>query len=187
MSGEKILSNIGINKPNFNISVNEQKIKVEGLKELKEGVSLKDAEQRLKYSGDGFDTIGLEIDGKDFLAYGKGLSAKPGDQVKVNGQVGQVKFFEDDDNSFSEGIKSLSPGGVARAVLVSGSLIGFSAGAHAGGGAAIAAGYGKEVLKITAKNALVGSALIATTILVGSGLAAKYTQTNDYQLRDLTK
>jgi len=181
------LSNIGINKQNFAISVNEKKMNVEGVKSLKEDVSLKDAEQRLKYSGDGFDTIGMEIDGKDYLAYGKGLSAKPGDKVNVNGKAGQVKFFEDEDNSFSEGIKSLSPGGVVRAVLVSGSLIGFSAGAHAGGGAAIAAGYGKEVMKITAKNALVGSALIATTILVGSGVAAKYGQTNDYQLKDLTK
>lgn len=184
------MGNIGVNLKNVQLkaSLNDKTLNNVEIKELKDNISLDDAEKRLNSPfGDGFDTIGFSIEDKNYIAYGKGLSAKAGDKISFGGKTGQVKFFEDESNSMKEGIKSLSPSGVLKTIGVGGAIIGLSAGGYAGGSAAVAAGYGKEILRISTKSALIGATAIATTILVGSTLASKYISTNESKIKELTK
>ena len=60
-------------------------------------------------------------------------------------------------------------------------------GASAGGGSAIAAGLGSQVFKATLKGSLIGAAVVGATALIGSAFASKFTDTNEFRIKDLTK
>lgn len=77
------------------------------LRQLKDGVSLQEAQAALEADKDGLDTIGLEIEGVNYLLTGKGIDADVMDQVQVEGQAaGTVAFVEQEHNTFREGWKA---------------------------------------------------------------------------------
>lgn len=89
----------------FKISIGGKALENYQLRPVKEGKSLLQAEQHLKDHADGLDTLGVKIDGQDYLIVGKGLKGQPGDLVELEGQaVGRVEFVEEEQNTFKEGM-----------------------------------------------------------------------------------
>ncbi len=90
----------------FKISVGGKPIDNYSIRPLRQGTDLLQAESHLKEHRDGLDSLGVRIDGQDYLITGRGLRAHPGDLVSVEtGQaVGRVEFVEQEDNTFGEGV-----------------------------------------------------------------------------------
>lgn len=155
---------------------------------LKEGVSLTEAKQRLEGSmPDGYDTIGFTVGDQAYLAFGQGLSAQKGEQVSLNGQSGQVQFFENESNSLGEGLQELweNPGGVARVVGGGATLIGFTQGGYMA--QAVRLGASGSVFKSTLTGAAIGALVTGITIVAGSALASHFQPTHNHLLKELTR
>ncbi len=98
------------------------------------------AEKTLATKKDGLDTIGfMAAKGIDYIITGKGLNAKPGDTVFIEGKaVGVVDFVEQEDNSFSEGFDTgmkTNLGGLEKSVA--GAPFSLAAGLFKGAQAAV--------------------------------------------------
>lgn len=95
------------NSEHFKIAINGKEHKNLELRQVKEGLSLEEAQSVLKSEKDGLDTIGLEIDGVNYLISGTGIEADVWDTVEIEGQAsGTVAFVEQENNAFREGFKS---------------------------------------------------------------------------------
>lgn len=133
---------------NFNLSVGGQPLQNYQLNQVKDGVSLEEAKQVLEAEKDGYDTLGVHIEGVDYLISGQGLNAKAGDEVMLEGEaVGKVAFVEQEDNTFAEGFKtgmSTKMGGLEKSVA--GAPFSLAAGV-AKGTAAAAKGTSEDTLK----------------------------------------
>ena len=92
---------------NLSISVNGQKLDYTQLRQVKDGMNLQQAQEVLACQKDGLDTIGITIDDTHYLITGKGLQAKAGDEVMIEGNAaGKVDFVEEEENTFGEGFKA---------------------------------------------------------------------------------
>lgn len=155
---------------------------------LNEGVTLIEAKQRLESSfPDGYDTIGFTVGDQAYLAFGQGLDAKNGDKVSLNGQQGQVQFFENESNSVTEGIKELwqNPSGVTRVVGTGAGLIGFTQGGYMA--QAVRLGASGSVFNATLKGAALGALVTGITLVVGSAAASHFRPTHAHLLNELTQ
>jgi hypothetical protein len=81
------------------------------IRELKPGMSLAEAEQKLREKKDNYDTIGFTVGDTSYIAYGKGIApnwdeTKPAYveslSISLDGKAGKVDFFEDEVNTFAE-------------------------------------------------------------------------------------
>ena len=91
----------------FKIAINGKEHKNLDIRQLKEGVSLEEAQKVLNAEKDGFDTVGVEIDGVNYLISGKGITADTFDSIEIEGQAaGSVSFVEQENNAFREGFKA---------------------------------------------------------------------------------
>ena len=90
----------------FKISVSGKPLENYSMRPLRQGTDLLQAESHLKEHRDGLDTLGVKVEGQDFLITGRGLQAHPGDLVSIEeGQaVGRIAFVEQEDNTFKEGV-----------------------------------------------------------------------------------
>lgn len=89
---------------NLSIGINGQQYSNLELRQVKEGVSLKEAQQTLAQQKDGLDAVGVNIEGIDYLITGTGINAKEGDAITIEGHAaGKVAFVENEDNTFGEG------------------------------------------------------------------------------------
>lgn len=89
------------------ISINGKELAVQGIKELRAGMSVQEASTKTKKNG--IDEIYFNVDGKNYLAYGDSL--KIGDlsknqisTVTYNGRAGSVVAHEDEINSLKDGM-----------------------------------------------------------------------------------
>lgn len=99
------------------ISLNGRQLDVQGIKELKPGMSVQEASVKTKKNG--IDEIYFNVDGKNFLAYGDSLNI--GDlsqnkiaQVTYNGRAGSVVAYENEINSVQEGMKTGAMNGIKK-------------------------------------------------------------------------
>lgn len=91
---------------NLSISINGQSLPYQELRQVKQGMNMEQAEEVLSAHKDGLDTIGITVDDTHYLITGKGLHAKAGDDVMIEGQAaGKVAFVEEEENTFGEGFK----------------------------------------------------------------------------------
>ena len=91
----------------LNISINGHQLQNVQLRQVKDKLNLEQAEVVLTAQKDGLDTIGVTIEDVDYLITGKGLDAKMGDTVMIEGQAaGQIAFVENEENTFVEGFKA---------------------------------------------------------------------------------
>jgi hypothetical protein len=90
------------------IAINGKQVNVQGIKELKSGLSIQEATTKTKKNG--IDEVYFSVDGKNFLAYGdaldlKGLSRNNIATITYNNRQGNLVAYEDEANSFGEGLK----------------------------------------------------------------------------------
>lgn len=100
------------------ILLNGRQLDVQGIKELKTGLSIQEAAQKTKKNG--VDEIYFTANGKNYLAYGDALKIGELAQNKIatvtyNANAGSVVAYENELNSFGEGLKSGAMGGVKKA------------------------------------------------------------------------
>lgn len=97
---------IGKNKATALFIGNEQ-IKAEGIRELKKNVSFEEA-ARLT-ANNGLDEIYFRTaEGRNYLAYGDGLSLKQikkGMPAVFNGEKAKIEYVDNEVNTFTEGLK----------------------------------------------------------------------------------
>jgi hypothetical protein len=89
------------------LAINGKVINVQGIKELKSGLSIQEA--TLKTKKNGLDEVYFTVDGKNLLAYGDALDLKALSKNKIasityNGKQGTLVAYEDEANSFGEGL-----------------------------------------------------------------------------------
>lgn len=89
------------------ISINGRELAVQGIKELKAGMSVQEASIKTKKNG--IDEIYFNVDGKNFLAYGDSLkigelSKNQISSVTYNGRSGSIVAYEDEINSLKDGM-----------------------------------------------------------------------------------
>lgn len=99
------------------IAINGKNLDVQGIKELKPGMSVQEAS--LKTKKNGIDEIYFNVDGKNFLAYGDsldigGLSSNKIAQVTYNGRAGNVVVHENEINSLKEGMITGALSGIKK-------------------------------------------------------------------------
>ncbi|MFN8575974.1 MAG: hypothetical protein U0354_03885 [Candidatus Sericytochromatia bacterium] len=99
------------------ITLNGRELAVQGIKELKPGMSVQEASTKTKKNG--IDEIYFNVDGKNFLAYGDSL--KIGElsenriaKVTYNGRAGNVVAYENEINSLQEGMKTGALSGIKK-------------------------------------------------------------------------
>ncbi len=99
------------------ITINGKNLDVQGIKELKPGMSVQEASTKTKKNG--IDEIYFNVDGKNFLAYGDSL--KIGDlsdnkiaSVTYNGRAGSVVAYENEINSLQEGMTTGALSGIKK-------------------------------------------------------------------------
>lgn len=93
-----------------NLTVNGANTGIKYVKELQEGVTLEQVQKAI--DGDGYDSLVYEQDGKAYIAYGDDLNLdnlknlKQGDKINatLNGKAINLVLFENEVNSFSEGV-----------------------------------------------------------------------------------
>jgi hypothetical protein len=90
------------------LAINGKQINVQGIKELKAGFSIQEA--TLKTKKNGIDEVYFSVDGKNLLAYGDALDLKSLSKNKIasityNGKQGNLVAYEDEANSFGEGLR----------------------------------------------------------------------------------
>lgn len=103
----------------FSVSVNGKQWNDVKIRQVKADASKEDIQNILKAEKDGYDSVGVNIEGVDYLLYGqanKDLKINPGDLVTVQlsgeandpeGQaLGRVAFVEQESNTFAEGFKN---------------------------------------------------------------------------------
>ncbi|PIW45489.1 hypothetical protein COW20_20395 [bacterium (Candidatus Blackallbacteria) CG13_big_fil_rev_8_21_14_2_50_49_14] len=91
----------------FKISVGGNPLENYQIRQIKNDKTMMQVEQHLKENPDGYDSMGVKIDGQDYLIVGKGLKANAGDSVEIEGQaMGRVEFVEEENNTFAEGLKA---------------------------------------------------------------------------------
>lgn len=100
------------------ILLNGRQLDVQGINELKSGLSIQEAS--LKTKKNGVDEIYFTANGKNYLAYGDALKIGELGQNKIatvtyKGYTGSVVAYENEINSFGEGLKSGAMGGVKKA------------------------------------------------------------------------
>lgn len=111
----------------FSIKIKDKEYNNLDLHQVKEGVSLEEAQAVLEAQKDGLDTLGVEIDGEKYLITGKGIQADVLDAVEIEGQAaGKVAFVEQENNTFSEGFQAARPYTLGTAVIA-GPLTGIGA------------------------------------------------------------
>jgi hypothetical protein len=97
----------GLYMGNLSISVNNQPLRNVELRQVKDDMSLKEAEAVLKAQKDGLDTIGITIEDVNYIITGKGIDARPGDTILIEGQAaGKIDFVEQEENTFGEGFEA---------------------------------------------------------------------------------
>lgn len=174
----------------MSLTINNQNVNVI-VKELKSGTSLQQAEVILKKAKDGYDTIGLTVDGKDYLAIGQGLKNPAGKQIMLDGKEAKVAFFENESNTALEGaakaIKSTT-GLVATGITAaSGAVFGATVGYF---GSAIMSGLGWGSISIAGPAIgcaiVAGGAALAITVGVGA-IKGAVTKGNDVIVSQMTK
>lgn len=89
------------------LTINGVQIQVQGIKELKPGMTIQEA--TLKTKKNGFDEIYFTVDGKNFLAYGdslnlKELSKKQIANITYNNKNANLVAYENEMNSVGEGV-----------------------------------------------------------------------------------
>ena len=140
------------------IAINGREVNVQGIKELRSGLSVQEAVAKTKKNG--IDEIYFQVDGKNFLAYGDALKIGDLSQNKIssvtyNGRMGTVVAHENEVNSVSEGI-------------VTGALSGFKKTKEAIFGA-----VGNTITSVGPTSTLaVGGALALTGLSIWRGAAA---------------
>lgn len=145
-----------------NLTVNGVNTGIKYVRELQEGVTLEQVQKAI--DGDGYDSLVYEQDGKAYVAYGDDLnldnlkSLKQGDKINaaLNGKTVNLVLFENEVNSFSEGVgEALNLG--KKAVIGGGKMLanqgiqiigaGMTLGAFARmGGAKVASTAGQSLL-----------------------------------------
>lgn len=99
------------------ISINGRVLDVQGIKELKPGMSVQEASVKTKKNG--IDEVYFNVDGKNFLAYGDSLkigelSNNKISQVTYNGRMGTVVAYENEINSMQEGMVTGALSGIKK-------------------------------------------------------------------------
>lgn len=103
----------------FSVSVNGKQWNDVKIRQVKTDTAKEDIQNILKAEKDGYDSVGVNVDGVDYLLYGqanKDLKINPGDLVTIKlkgdadepeGQaLGRVAFVEQESNTFAEGFKA---------------------------------------------------------------------------------
>jgi hypothetical protein len=99
------------------LSINGVQIQVQGIKELKPGMTIQEAS--LKTKKNGFDEIYFTIDGKNYLAYGDSLDLRELSKKKIptityNNRNATLVAYENEMNSVKEGIIQGSINGLKK-------------------------------------------------------------------------
>lgn len=99
------------------IAINGKNVQVQGIKELRSGMTVQDAVAKTKKNG--IDEVYFQVDGKNFLAYGDSL--KIGDlsnnqiaSVTYNGRAGTIVSYDNEINSSWEGAKTGALSGIKK-------------------------------------------------------------------------
>lgn len=99
------------------IAINGKNVQVQGIKELRSGMTVQDAIAKTRKNG--IDEVYFQVDGKNYLAYGDAL--KIGDlsnnqisNVTYNGRMGTIVSYDNEVNSTWEGIKTGALGGIKK-------------------------------------------------------------------------
>lgn len=99
------------------LAINGRQINVQGIKELKSGVSVQEAATKTKKNG--IDEVYFNVSGVNYLAYGDALDLKELSKNKIssityNNQSGTIVSYEDEINSVGEGITSGALNGLKK-------------------------------------------------------------------------
>ncbi len=99
------------------ITLNGRALDVQGIKELRPGLSVQEAALRTKKNG--IDEVYFNVDGKNFLAYGDALKIADLSKNKIstvtyNGRQGTVVAYENEINSFKEGVLTGALSGIKK-------------------------------------------------------------------------
>lgn len=184
------------------LAINGIQVQVQGIKELKPGMTVQEA--TLKTKKNGFDEIYFTVDGKNFLAYGdslnlKELSKKQIANITYNNRNANLVAYENEMNSVGEGIIQGSINGLKKtrdailgavsntvtsvgptSVMLAGGAIGLTAYAmiRGAGNATTMAAIGASsplgnVLKDILKNGSIGALKVITVAgAIGFGITA---------------
>lgn len=184
------------------LAINGVQVQVQGIKELKPGMTVQEA--TLKTKKNGFDEIYFTVDGKNFLAYGdslnlKELSKKQIANITYNNRNANLVAYENEMNSVGEGIIQGSINGLKKtrdailgavsntvtsvgptSVMLAGGAIGLTAYAmiRGAGNATTMAAIGASsplgnVLKDILKNGSIGALKVITVAgAIGFGITA---------------
>lgn len=184
------------------LAINGVQVQVQGIKELKPGMTVQEA--TLKTKKNGFDEIYFNVDGKNFLAYGdslnlKELSKKQIANITYNNRNANLVAYENEMNSVGEGIIQGSINGLKKtrdailgavsntvtsvgptSVMLAGGAIGLTAYAmiRGAGNATTMAAIGASsplgnVLKDILKNGSIGALKVITVAgAIGFGITA---------------
>ncbi|MBI6546348.1 MAG: hypothetical protein HY692_06105 [Cyanobacteria bacterium NC_groundwater_1444_Ag_S-0.65um_54_12] len=110
----------------MNVTVNEQRLDAKVVA-LRKGYLPAEIKSYLDKNHDGYDSYFLQLGQRDFLVLGKGFDALLAtDRLALDGQRGQVEFFEKETNTAGEGIKQALLSGSGAAKVSGGALIGYA-------------------------------------------------------------
>ena len=99
------------------IAINGRNVNVQGIKELRDGLSVQEATTKTKKNG--IDEVYFAVDGHNYLAFGDAIDIKELKQNKIasltyNGRQGTVVAYEDEINSVAQGIKEGALNGLKK-------------------------------------------------------------------------
>jgi hypothetical protein len=154
----------------MNISINQQSIAVQGVRELRPGISIEQAIQKTKRNG--LDEVFFKANGRAYVAYGDAINISKLKKNEIpaimfNGLQADMLAFDDESNSIAEGAYRGALNELGNAVgfiRTSVSNILGNVGPTVMGVAAVGGvGVGVYTLWKRSQGAAIGSALVAQT------------------------